>query len=81
MSCMLVSGLNLRKAMEKARRLGAIIESVPGTGEYRFRHPMMNRPCRVDGRRKDAPRHLCVWLRHLGRMRQPADESGPHLHR
>jgi hypothetical protein len=72
MICTLSSGLDLHKAIEKAHRMGATIEDVRKTGEYRFRHPLMSKPCRVDGRRKDAPRHLCVWLRQLARLRRGA---------
>ena len=70
MNCTLVSGLDLLKAIERANHLGATVEDVRKTGEYRFRHPLMPKPCRVDGRRKDAPRHLCVWLRSLARMKR-----------
>jgi len=70
MNCTLVSGLDLRKAKEWAHRLGATVEPVRKTGEYRFRHPVMPKPCRVNGHRKDAPRHLCVWLK---RLAEPAN--------
>jgi hypothetical protein len=58
-------GMNLNKAIYVANSLGAMIECVRRTGELRFRHPWLEKPCRVDGHRKDAPRHLCVWLRKL----------------
>jgi hypothetical protein len=63
----LVSGLDLHKAIQAARRQGATVEEIRRTGEYRFRHPLMPKPCRVDGHRKDTPRHLIVWLRRLAR--------------
>ena len=39
MNCTLVSGPDLHKAIEKAHYLGATVEHVRKTGEYRFRHP------------------------------------------
>ena len=70
MDCSLVTGLNLLNAIQAARHLGATLEDVRKTGEYRFRHPLMLKLCRVDGHRKDTPRHLCVWLRQLARKKQ-----------
>ena len=72
MDCSLATGLNLLKAIKAARHEGATLEYVRKSGEYRFRHPLMPKPCRVDGHRKDAPRHLSVWLRQLARKKRPA---------
>jgi hypothetical protein len=41
MDCSLVAGLDLLKAIQVARRLGASLEDVRKTGEYRFRHPLL----------------------------------------
>jgi hypothetical protein len=57
--------MNRDKAKQIARKLGCQIYPIDRTGELRFDHPVAARPCRVDGRRKDAPRHLVVWLRNV----------------
>jgi hypothetical protein len=59
------SGINLDKAEQIAIRLNCEVAHVRRTGEVRFRHPLMPRPCRVNSRRRCAPRHLVVWLRRL----------------
>ncbi len=61
----LVSGINLDKAIQAAREFGSQIHPIYRTGELRFEHPLAVRPCRVDARRKDSPRHLVVWLRRV----------------
>ncbi len=59
------TGINLDKAEQIANRLGCEVIHVRRTGEIRFRHPLIPRPCLVNGRRQSAPRHLVVWLRRL----------------
>ena len=58
-------GMNLNKATRAARRLGCSIIDIRCSGEVRFTHPLMDRPCRVNALRHCAPRHLVVWLRAL----------------
>ena len=61
----LFSGMNLDKAIDLASQLGCDVCPVRRTGELRFKHVLASRPCRVAGHRRDAPRHLVVWLRHI----------------
>jgi hypothetical protein len=61
-------GMNLNKAMRAARHLGCSIFDIRRSGEVRFTHPLMDRPCRVNARRHSAPRHLVAWLRSLAAL-------------
>lgn len=56
-------GCNLLQAIRTAEELGVVVLKVPGTGEYRFRHPSQSKTVRCDGRRKDAPRAVTCYLR------------------
>jgi hypothetical protein len=62
------SGANLSDCKKRARQLGCDITPVIGTGEIRFTHPKIQRCMTVDGRRKDAPRALTTWLKHVDRI-------------
>ena len=62
----MTAGMDLYHALRVALALGATVTKPRRTGEWVFRHPRLTKPCRVDGHRKDAPRHLTVWLRRLG---------------
>ena len=59
------NGCNLRKSLLAAERLGCTIEHRSGTGELFVRHPTLQKPLRVCGHRKDAPRVLTTFLQHL----------------
>ena len=59
------TGIDLTKALHIARGLGCQVAFVRRTGEIRVTHPLMAKSCKVNGRRKDCPRHLVGWLRTL----------------
>lgn len=67
----LPAGSNLNRAKRVAALLGCEVTCVHRTGELRFRHPSQDRPCRVNGRRHDAPRSLVVWLRRVAKDNPP----------
>ena len=50
-------GMNLREFDTEFVRLGGTIQPLRRTGERQYRHPFMERAFRLNGRRKDAPRH------------------------
>lgn len=58
-------GINSRKAIECWVALGGHVEPFAGTGELCLRHPLIERPLRINGRRKDAPRSVTGALRWL----------------
>jgi hypothetical protein len=64
------SGLNLREALDAARRLGCSIAVVAGTGELTVSHPAWSRRVRFNRRRRDAPRSLTGLLMRLERDAQ-----------
>jgi hypothetical protein len=61
------TGMNLREALDDARRLGCLVEPVNGTGELDVSHPAWPHHVRLNGRKKSAPRILVVRLRRLVR--------------
>lgn len=54
-----------REALSVARKLGAEVEPVNRTGEIRLRHSLVGYALRVNGRRKDASRHLLRFINDL----------------
>lgn len=58
-------GMALRDALRLAERLGCRVVDVRGTGEIRVSHGSMARRVRLNARRRDAPRRLVDYLRHL----------------
>jgi hypothetical protein len=60
-----IAGGNRLNAFRRARDMGCSITPINGTGEYRVSHPLLRLSVRVNGRRKDAPRHLIVYLKHV----------------
>ena len=60
-------GVNRRDLDRIFRRLGGTIEDVRGTGELRYRHPMMSSCPKANKRRKDAPSHLVDFVREVMR--------------
>lgn len=69
------AGMNLRQALRIAKDLGAVCEVAWGTGEYVFRHPLLDDTVRCNLRRKDATRNLVVWLRALQRATKNGGRS------
>jgi len=61
------SGMSVRVALQVARRMGCSVFPIRGTGEIRVSHPHRQKSCRINGRRKDSPKHLIVFLRKLTR--------------
>jgi len=59
----IVSGMNLSMAWEVARALGCLVRGKRRTGELVFSHPLVPRRVVINGRRKDSPRALTVFLR------------------
>lgn len=58
-------GIALREAVKLARKLGGAVTPQHKTGELLFVHPSTSERVRVNGRRKDTPRALVVWLRSI----------------
>lgn len=56
------AGINLREALDEARRLGCSVEAVPRSGEIVVRHPAWARQLRLNGRKKSAPRQLITLV-------------------
>jgi hypothetical protein len=56
---------NLRETRELWRGLGGNVEDIRRTGEERYSHRSIERPIRVNKRRKDAPRKLVTALRRI----------------
>lgn len=44
------------------RELGGEVTCVRRTGEVRYRHPLIRKTVRADGRRRDAPMHLVKFV-------------------
>jgi hypothetical protein len=65
-----VSGMNRRSALGLAKELGCRVERVRRTGEVRVSHPELQRPIRINARRKDTGRILTVALRQLAQRSQ-----------
>lgn len=63
----IVRGADLSDCVAYTIQLGGTVEPVRRTGELRFSHPAADKTVRVNGRRKDAPRQLTTWLKHLVR--------------
>lgn len=59
------SGMDSRKALQKARLLGCFVTGVRGTGEIRIGHPNVTGTIKINARRHDAPRALTVFLRRI----------------
>lgn len=62
---------NLRDARELWRGFGGDIEDIRRTGEERYVHPSIERPIKVNKRRKDTPRKLVTALRRIVDSRSP----------
>jgi hypothetical protein len=58
------AGINVRNALHIAKDIGCRIEPVRRTGEIPVSHPVQ-KPYKLDARRKDCPRKLVVWLRSI----------------
>ena len=54
---------NLRNIRDLWTSAGGIVEDIRRTGEERFSHPRLERPVKVNKRRKDCPRKLLSALR------------------
>lgn len=54
--------------------LGGRIEPVRRTGENFYRHPLIERPLRTNGRRNDVPAKLLTLINRVARMRAANDE-------
>ena len=67
------AGLNLREALDAARRLGCSIERLTRTGELMVSHPGWPRRMRVNARKRSAPRSLTSLLMQLER---PGETNG-----
>lgn len=72
----LYPGMNLIDCVRFAHDNDIRWKSIEGTGEYRF-ESWFNRPsCKVNKRRKDAPRELVKWLgKEIQMLRQPNECS------
>lgn len=55
-------GIDRKKLDQILIAHGGVVEPVRRTGEVRYRHPMMAKTARADGRRKDAPMHLVKFV-------------------
>lgn len=62
-----VPASNLREAIQAARALGFTVEWAHGSGDLKFAHPLLDRMLMVNGRRKDATRHLLAAIRRVER--------------
>jgi hypothetical protein len=58
-------GIDVRRLAVIFRELGGVIEYISGTGETRWRHPLVVRPVRANGRRKDASREMVHLVRQV----------------
>lgn len=60
-------GMNCRKALKIAKKLGVTIVPVRRHGELKLKHPALNRMMVIStpGHRKDSPRALTTWLKQL----------------
>ena len=54
--------------------LGGRIEAIRRTGEKRYRHDLIERPLRTNGRRHDVPAKLLTLINRLARTRAANDE-------
>jgi hypothetical protein len=61
------SGIDLRKALAAARRLGCHLRAAHATDDLIVSHRNFPRPIRVSMGRKDCPRSLSTWLNRLTR--------------
>lgn len=55
-------GQDLAKLIAHARLLGCDVHPLRRTGEIQFSHPSQADRPRVNGRRKDAPRHASAFV-------------------
>ncbi len=58
-------GMNLKKALRAARRLGCMVHTVRRSGEVRVAHPAVKKRINANNRKKDAPRSLTAFLTQL----------------
>jgi hypothetical protein len=58
------TGINLREALLVAEGYGCVVRKPRRTGEYMISSPNGDR-CKINGRRKDAPRELTKILNRL----------------
>jgi len=58
-------GIGLRQLNRFLRKLGGRVIKVRGTGEVRYAHPATGLTARGNGRGKDAPANLVLYVRHL----------------
>jgi hypothetical protein len=70
-------GINLRDAINIARKLGCSAMPKHRTGEYTLRHSAVAGRIVFNGRRKDAPREVTQWLRRLVRVISGSDNGNP----
>ncbi len=57
---MITHGMDLRKALRVAKKLGCCI--VYAGGDVKLAHPEVGSTHRVSGHRRCAPRYLTIWL-------------------
>src|SRR5262245_22627480 len=67
-----LTGINLRKALRLATDLGCTLRNPKATGDILITHPLLKKPIRVSGHRKDCPRVLSTALTRL--LRTPAEQ-------
>lgn len=60
-------GVNRRDLDRRLVNLGGTVRALARTGEIQYSHPMLPERPRADGRRKDAPRHLVVFVHRVER--------------
>lgn len=56
------AGINRRDLDRILLRLGGTIEFPRRTGDVLYRHPLLPHPARANARRKDASRHLVLFV-------------------
>lgn len=61
-------GMNLRAALRTWIDLQGTIDIYPGIGELKLTHPALDRPLRINGRRKDSPRAVTKQLMYLASL-------------
>lgn len=56
---------NLREVRKLWPKFGGIVADIRRTGEERYSHPRIERPIKVNKRRKDTPRKLMTAFRRI----------------
>jgi hypothetical protein len=67
-------GGNLRNWLKQLSELGCEILHIRKTGEFRVRHPLTSRKLRLSRRRKDCQAVVRVYVRHLLRILDGAED-------